>query len=72
MLGRTTGTITPPMLMEAAGKIGWGSDYDSGQMLARKLEDDGWIRIQSKPWTGRGMNATWAYDATNKWKELGR
>ena len=39
--------------------------------VARKLEADGWIRIQTKPWTGRGMSATWAYNATAKWKELG-
>lgn len=62
--------ITPPILKRAALWIGMAESYESGEIIARWLESDGWIAISAKPFAGRGMSAVNAYEPTDKWRKL--
>jgi len=65
------GGITPPRLITAASLIGMGPrNYETGQMLATWLLNDGWIQTAVRPYAGKGIGACLAYEVSPKWKEL--
>lgn len=62
--------LTPPVLQGVALKLGMSQTIESGEQLARWLQDDGWVQHTEKPWVGKGMSAVWAYEPTEKWHKL--
>lgn len=64
--------ILPMHLQAAMVELGLPRNYETGDLLARWLEADGWIYTSAKPFAGRGMSAVPAYEPSEKWRRLER
>lgn len=62
--------LIPPWFQDAAVALGMPRNFETGEMLSRWLQDDGWIQHTAHPWVGKGMSAVWAYEPTEKWRQL--
>lgn len=62
--------ILPMHLQAAMVRLGCPNNYETGDQLARWLQDDGWIYRSVTPFAGKGMSEVPAYEPSEKWRKL--